>query len=158
MAWLGTLLWVLPILRMSRAWLTLYRAEIRHIHGAAPSLAASLAGFSAALLFGILHAAGVLLPSDGAHAFILAFLFPLVTGAVSQLLPVWLKPGLQTPWHGQIRQRLQWGGGIRGLMFLGGGLFLACGWHGGMILAVAALALFMAQLIGAARPPLYRDD
>lgn len=151
LAWLGTLMWALPVLRLGRAWLALYRAEIRHVHGASPALAAALAGFSAALLFGVLHAAGVVSPSDGAHAFILAFLFPLVTGAVSQLLPVWLKPGLQTAWHGQIRQRLQWGGGVRGLMFLGGGLLLAGGWRGGMILAVAALALFLLQLIGAAR-------
>lgn len=156
LAWLGTLLWALPVWRLGRAWFTLFRAEIRHVHGAAPSLSAALAGFSAALLFGILHAAGVLRPSDSAHAFILAFLFPLVTGAVSQLLPVWLKPGLQTAWHGQIRQRLQWGGGMRGLMFLGGGLLLAGGWRGGMILAVAALALFLLQLVGATKTLLNR--
>ncbi len=156
LAWLGTLLWALPVLRLGLAWLTLYRAEIRHIHGAAPSLAAALAGFFGALLFGVLHAAGVLLPSNSAHAFILAFLFPLVTGAVSQLLPVWLKPGPQAIWHEEIRQRLQWGGGIRGLMFLGGGLLLACGWRGGMILSVAALALFLLQLIGAGKALLNR--
>ena len=158
LAWLGTMLWALPVLRLGRAWITLYRAEIRHVHGTAPSLAAALAGFFATLLFGTLHAAGLVRPTDSAHAFILAFLFPLVTGAVSQLLPVWLKPGLQTDWHGQIRQRLQWGGGIRGLMFLGGGLFLASGWRGGMILAVAALALFLLQLIGTAKTLLSRGD
>ena len=158
LVWLGTLLWTLPVLRLGRAWLALYHAEIRHVHGAAPALAAALAGFFATLLFGILHAAGVLRPSDSAHAFILAFLFPLVTGAVSQLLPVWLRPGPQTVWHEQIRQRLQWGGGIRGLMFLGGGLLLASGWRGGMILAVAALALFLLQLIGAAKLLLNRGD
>ncbi len=158
LAWLGTLLWTLPVLRLGRAWLTLYRAEIRHVHGAAPSLAAALAGFAAALLLGVLHAASVLRPSDGAHAFILAFLFPLVTGAVSQLLPVWLKPGPQNAWHEQIRQRLQWGGGIRGLMFLGGGLLLAGSWRGGMLLAVAALALFLLQLISAANTLYNRGD
>lgn len=158
LAWLGALLWALPVWRLGRAWLTLYRVEIRQFHGAAPSLAAALAGFSAALLFGVLHAAGVLRPGDGAHAFILAFLFPLVTGAVSQLLPVWLKPGVQTAWHGQIRQRLQWGGGIRGLMFLGGGLLLADGWRGGMALAMAALVLFLAQLTGAAGNRLNRGN
>lgn len=158
LAWLGTLLWALPVLRLGRSWFRLYRAEIWQIHGAAPSLAAALAGFFVTLLFGVLHAGGVVRPSDSAHAFILAFLFPLVTGAVSQLLPVWLKPGPQTAWHGQTRQRLQWGGGIRGLMFLGGGLFIACGWRGGMSLAVAALVLFLAQLIGAAKTLLNRDD
>ncbi|BAN34313.1 hypothetical protein SCD_n00464 [Sulfuricella denitrificans skB26] len=158
LAWVGTLLWALPVLRLGQAWLKLYRAEIRHIHGAAPSFATALAGFVAALLFGVLHTTGALLPSDSAHAFILAFLFPLVTGAISQLLPVWLKPGPQNVWHEQMRQRLQWGGGIRGLLFLGGGLLLAGGWRGGMILAVAALVLFLLQLIGAARIRLKRYD
>jgi len=158
LAWLGTLLWVLPILRLGQAWLRLYRTEIRQLHGVAPVLAVALAGFFATLLFGVLHAVGVLLPIDSAHAFILAFLFPLVTGAVSQLLPVWLKPGPQTVWHGQIRQRLQWGGGIRGLMFFGGGLFLAGGWRGGMILAVVALVLFLVQLISTAKTLLNWSD
>jgi len=158
LAWLGTLLWVLPILRLGQAWLRLYRTEIRQLHGVAPVLAVALDGFFATLLFGVLHAVGVLLPIDSAHAFILAFLFPLVTGAVSQLLPVWLKPGPQTVWHGQIRQRLQWGGGIRGLMFFGGGLFLAGGWRGGMILAVVALVLFLVQLISTAKTLLNWSD
>ena len=158
LAWLGTLLWALPVLRLGRAWFALFRAEIRQLHGTAPSLAAALAGFTAALLLGILHAAGVLRPSDSGHAFVLAFLFPLVTGAVSQLLPVWLKPGPQTAWHDRIRQRLQWSGGIRGLLFLGGGLLIAGGWRGGMILAVAALTLFLLQLIGAAKTGLNPDD
>lgn len=158
LAWLGTLLWVLPVLRLGQAWIKLYRAEILHIHGAAPSLAVALAGFAAALLLGTLHATGITLPSDSAHAFTLAFLFPLVTGAVSQLLPVWLQPGPQIAWHGQVRQRLQWGGGMRGLMFLGGGLLLAGGWRGGMMLAVAALALFLLQLIGAAKTLLNWGD
>jgi len=52
----------------------------------------------------------------------------------------------------------QWGGGIRGLMFLGGGLLLASGWRGGMILAVAALALFLLQLIGVGKILLNRGD
>lgn len=152
LAWLGTLLWLLPIGRTGRAWLTLYRTEIWYIHGAVPTLAAALVGFFAALLFGVLHAIGVLRPSDSAHAFILAFLFPLVTGAVSQLLPVWRKPGLQTAWHAKIRQRLQWGGGIRGLLFLGGGVLLAIGWRGGMVFAVVALMLFLLQLLSVAKP------
>ena len=158
LAWLGTLLWALPVLRLGQAWITLYRTEIGHLHGAAPSLAAALVGFSVALLLGLLHAVGELLPSNSAHAFILAFLFPLVTGAVSQLLPVWLKPGPQNVWHGQIRQRLQWGGGVRSLMFLGGGLLLAIGWRGGMVLAVAALAVFLLQIIGAAKALLSRGN
>lgn len=150
LAWAGVLLWAVPLVRLARAWLALYRNEIRSLHGAAPALAAALAGFAATLASGAMHAGGWLSSTNTAHAFILGFLFPLVTGAVSQLLPVWLHPGPQTPWHAQARQRLGWLGGIRGLLFLSGGSLLMLGWHGGIWLATAALAMFILQLVLAA--------
>ena len=156
LAWLGAALWLPPLARLIGAWLKLYGGKIWRRHGAAPALAAALAGFAAALLFGLLHGAGRLNTTDTAHAFILGFLLPLVTGAVSQLLPVWLQPGPQTAWHGQLRQRLQWGGGLRGLLFFCGGLLLALGWRAGLLLAGAALAMFLLQLVGAARIALNR--
>ena len=146
LAWLGAMLWAVPLIHLGKAWLALYLNEIRHLHGAVPSLAAALAGFAAALLFGALHAGGLLGSTNTAHAFILAFLFPLVTGAVSQLLPVWLRPGQQTTWHAQIRQNLTWAGGIRGMLFLTGGLTLGLGWRNGIWLAIAALIVFLFQL------------
>lgn len=142
----GALLWMLPLLRLSKAWLSLYFQEIRQLHGATSSLAAALAGFIAALLFGLLHADGILSPTDTAHAFILAFLFPLVTGAVSQLFPIWARPGMQTAWHAQVRQRLGAGGGYRALLFLAGGILLGLGWRGGLVLSIAALLAFLLQL------------
>ena len=146
LAYLGALLWMVPLIRLGKAWLTLYFREIRQPHGAASSLAAALAGFVVVLLFGVLHAGGILNPTDTAHAFILAFLFPLVTGAVSQLLPIWARPGTQTAWHAQARQRLGAGGGYRALLFLAGGILLGLGWRGGLVLSIAALAAFLLQL------------
>ena len=151
LAWLGTVMWAVPLTRLGKAWFVLYAGEIRHLHGAAPSLAAALAGFAAALLFGALHAGGVLGATGTAHAFILAFLFPLVTGAASQLLPVWIRPGPQTAWHAQTRQKLGLGGGLRGMLFLAGGILLGLGWRSGLLLAVAALIAFLVQLVFAAR-------
>lgn len=147
----GALLWMLPLISLSKAWLTLYSREILQLHGATSSLAAALAGFAAALLFGLLHADGILSPTDTAHAFILAFLFPLVTGAVSQLFPIWARPGMQTAWHTQVRQRLGAGGGYRALLFLAGGILLGLGWRGGLVLSVAALIAFLLQLAATAR-------
>lgn len=158
LAWLGAALWALPIVNLSRAWLNLYGGEIWRRHGAAPSLAAALAGFAAALLLGGLHAAGLLNTTDNAHAFTLSFLFPLVTGAVSQLLPVWVRPGPQTAWHAQVRQRLGWGGGVRGALFFAGGLLLALGWRGGLALAIGALAAFVLQLASLGKIPLKLGD
>jgi len=130
---------------------------MRQWHGALPSLAVALIGFAATLLFGVLHAGGILGTTGTAHAFILAFLFPLVTGAASQLLPVWARPGPQTPWHAQTRQKLGLGGGIRGLLFLAGGILLGLGWRGGLLLAMAALSAFLVQLTLAARTRPDRD-
>lgn len=146
LAYLGALLWMVPLVRLGKAWSALYIQEISRLHGAASSLAAALAGFIAALIFGALHAVGILSSTDTAHAFILAFLFPLVTGAASQLLPVWSRPGLQTPWHAQARQRLGAAGSLRALLFLAGGALLATGWRGGLLFSVAALAAFLLQL------------
>ena len=151
LAYLGALLWLVPLARLGKAWLTLYFREISQLHGASSSLAAALAGFIAALIFGALHAGGILGPTDTAHAFILAFLFPLVTGAVSQLLPIWARPGMQTAWHAQVRQRLGAGGGFRALLFLAGGILLGLGWREGLALSVAALLAFLLQLASTAR-------
>jgi hypothetical protein len=146
LAYVGALLWLVPLAHLGKAWLSLYFQEIRQLQGAASSLAAAVAGFIAALLFGLLHADGVLNSTDSAHAFILAFLFPLVTGAVTQLFPIWARPGIQTRWHMEVRQRLGAGGGYRAMLFLSGGLLLGLGWRGGMFLSVLALAVFLVQL------------
>jgi len=151
LAWLGAMLWAVPLTNLGKAWFALYINEIRRLHGAAPSLAAALAGFAAALLFGALHAGGLLSSTNTAHAFILAFLFPLVTGAVSQLLPVWLRPGQQTAWHALTRQKLVHTGGIRGMLFLAGGVLIGLGWHNGIWLAAAALFAFLFKLTLAAK-------
>ncbi len=146
LAYFGALLWAVPLLRLGRAWLSLYVQDILRLHGAAPSLGAALAGFATVLFFGMLHAGGILNATNTAHAFILAFLFPLVTGAVSQLFPIWARPGAQTGWHARACERLGAAGGIRALLFLEGGMLLGLGWRGGLGLAIAALAAFLLQL------------
>jgi len=157
LSWLGTFLWAAPLFHLGRAWFVLYFREIRQLHGAAPSLAAALAGFATALIFGALHAGGVLKTTDTAHAFILAFLFPLVSGAASQLLPVWARPGPQVAWHARIRQRLGFAGGLRGALFVVGGFLLGTGWRGGWLPAMAALAAFLLLLASTTKIMLNRD-
>ena len=158
LAWLGAAMWAIPLIRLGKAWLALYTGEIRRFHGSTPSLAVALTGFAAALLFGTLHAGGILSSTNTAHAFILAFLFPLVTGAASQLLPVWVRPGPQTTWHAQIRQKLGLAGGFRGVLFLAGGLLVGLGWQGGLLPAMAALIAFLVQFALASRRMLERDN
>lgn len=149
LAWAGLALWSVPLYRMLATWLKLYPTEIFSWHGAVPPLAAAPCGLGLALLAGALQGTGHISASGAGHAFILAFLLPLVTGAVSQLLPLWLRPGAQTPWHGEMRQRLGRWSGIRILLFAGGGLAATLGWRTGILLAAIGLAWFIAQLLAA---------
>jgi hypothetical protein len=149
LSWGGLALWLFPLGRLLARWFALYREEIFAWHGAAPALAAATLGLGLALLAGALHALGVVSSGGTGHAFVLAFLLPLVTGAVSQLLPVWLHPGAQTPWHEEMRLRLGRWGGARALLFLGGALLAAADVTFGLALAGVALLLFMAQLLAA---------
>ncbi|MFA7240002.1 MAG: hypothetical protein WC091_07810 [Sulfuricellaceae bacterium] len=155
LGWAGLALWSFPLHRLLAAWLKRYRNEIFNRHGATPSLAVAPFGFALSLLFGALQGSGamqgsgVILTGGVAHVFVFAFLLPLVTGAASQLLPIWLRPGAQTPWHGEMRRKLGRWGGIRALLFLGGGIAVAVGWRVGIASAALGLALFIAQLLAA---------
>ncbi len=146
LVYMGIVLWAIPLARLGSAWISLYFREIFKINGAASSLAAAYAGFCATLLFGVLHARGILNSADATLAFILVFLLPLVTGAVSQLLPVWIRPGMQSDWHAQVRQKLGAGGAYRAMLFLLGGLSVGLGWRGGLLLSIVALIAFLLQL------------
>jgi len=146
-AYLGALLLCVPVVLLGTAWLVRFPAEILRPHGAAPSLALALAGLLALLSFGALHAPRRLDGGDAVFGFFLAFLLPLVTGAVSQLLPLWLRPGVQTDWHRAARDRLGRFAVLRGLTFNVAGWLVAFGWPPGAWLAAVALAVFVAQAL-----------
>lgn len=151
LAYMGLLLWSVPLLQMGRAWLARYARGIFQRNGAASSLAAAYAGLCVTFLFGALHAHGLLNSAHATLAFILIFLLPLVTGAVSQLLPVWIRSGVQSDWHEQVRRKLGAGGAYRAMLFLLGGVLVGLGWRGGLLLSIAALFSFVWQLIAAMR-------
>ncbi|MDD5364566.1 MAG: hypothetical protein PHR30_04440 [Gallionellaceae bacterium] len=112
LVWLGLAGWAWPLARLALAWVRLYGRNIARLHGGEPMLAAALAGFVCALLGawqGLEQPLVVFLPG---------FLFPLVSGAAAQLSPVWLRPGLATPWHAASRLALNRHGGLRALLFL----------------------------------------
>lgn len=146
LAWLGVALWLVPLFRLLVAWGHGNRQRIVVWHGVPPSLAAAGVGFALALLLGPLHGVGWIAAQDAAHGFIAGFLLPLVTGAVSQLLPLWLRPGVQNAWHESVRAALGKWGGLRGLLFACGGLTVTLGWRSGWLLIGAGMALFLIQL------------
>jgi hypothetical protein len=106
-----------------------------------------LFGFAALLVAGIGHASGHLSAAAAIFGFVFAFLLPLVTGAVSQLLSLWLKPGAQTQWHRDARATLCRFGGLRGLAFVAAGSSVALDWRAATWLAAIALILFVGQLL-----------
>lgn len=149
-AYPGALLLFVPVALLGTAWLARFPGEILRLHGAAPSLALALSGLLALMSLGALHAQRRLEGSDAVLGFLLAFLLPLVTGAVSQLLPVWLKPGVQSEWHRIARERLGRFAVLRGLTFVVAGWLVASGWRPGAWLAVVGLAVFVAQALSVA--------
>jgi hypothetical protein len=146
LAWIGLALLLIPIARLGAAWWRLYRSAMFSRHGAAPPLAASLAGFTILLAAGALQAGGFPTAGNAAFAFVLLFLLPLVTGAAAALLPVLLRPGVQTAWHAGFRARAGRHGGLRAALFLLGGIAFALGREEGVVLSLVALVLFAAQL------------
>lgn len=124
LALLGTVLYAVAIIRMLHAWLARFEKALVQAHGAAPSLAAAALGLFGLLILGIAHGFGWLPARPAVAGFVIAFLLPLVSGAAAHLLPTWLKPGAQSPWHQVLRTRLCRWGGIRGLLLLLLGLLI----------------------------------
>lgn len=86
--------------------------------GVTASLLAAAGGLVLTLAAGIAHGAGLMAPRPTLLAWLLGFLLPLVSGALSQLLPVWRWPGPQVPARLEMRRRLATGGKWRALLFL----------------------------------------
>ncbi|MHB1213563.1 MAG: hypothetical protein ACYCY9_01120 [Thiobacillus sp.] len=153
LAWIGGAVWAVPLLRLGTRWLRLYRTEILALHGAAPLLAAALAGLALSMMLGAaapitvapLTVAGWVRPTEPALVFVSGFMLPLVSGAASQLLPVWLRPGVQRSWHSELRDRLGRYGGIRAALFCLGGIAAGTGHEWGLLLGAATLIGFLLQ-------------
>ena len=135
--------------RVGVSWLRRYGWRTLIKDGASAALTAALCGFLLMLVLGVLHGLGLIGGKDAVAAFMVAFLMPLVTGALSQLLPVWRYPGRRLPVRDQMRERLIRGGAIRATLFLGGGVLLAFGRFEGLWLTAAGLLLFLSVIIRA---------
>lgn len=152
LSWIGVTLLAIPIFLTFKSWIQLYARDIFKIHGAAPTLMAALCGYVTALIIGSIHAY-YQVQLNPVATFIIAFLMPLVTGAVSYLLPIWLHPGQQTFWHISARKYLGFGGGLRALILLTGGIIVGLGnvvvWYFAVFgigtFAIQTLTLFIHQ-------------
>lgn len=155
-SFLGLALWLWPLLRLAAAWWRHFRPELLSAHGAPASLGWALLGLIVLSLLGPGHGLGSPSPLDGGRAilgFVLACLLPLVTGAVSQLLPVWLRPGRQDAWHGEQRRRLGRYAGLRAGLFFTAGFLVVLGWRPAALLVIPALSQFIGVLLATRAKP-----
>lgn len=116
--------------------------------GAAASLCAALAGLLLVLVAGTAHGTGIIAARPSIIVWVVGFLLPLVTGALSQLLPVWRWPGPAIPARALMRSRLAATGRWRGLLFIvGAAALLANSVALGGVLAASGLLLFVLGII-----------
>ena len=143
LAGLGLLMWMPPLTTLILATLR----QHRQLRGAATALVGALFGFALVLFSGLLHGLGLLAPRQSVMLFFFMFLLPLVTGAVSYLLPLWLQPGASNDWTTRVRGQLARGSLLRALMFPACGMLLLAeaGWA--VYPAVATLAVFVGQIL-----------
>lgn len=148
----GALLMTWALLRNFSAWRRVFTIRSIVGDGATAPLAVASAGFVLLLWLGIAHGVGAIAARPALAAYVALFLLPLVTGALTQLLPVWRHPGRDTSQRRQLRQRLAFGGRWRALLFLVGGSLLAfdvdAGWPG-WLFTVLGLLLFVGGLMRA---------
>ncbi|MFA7270904.1 MAG: hypothetical protein WC073_16325 [Sterolibacterium sp.] len=155
-ALMGAAMYLIAPLRMGIHWCNGCGRRIASLNGATPSLLLSCIGLVGLVLAGVGHMLGFLPGRDASPGYIVAFLLPLVSGAVTQLLPVWLRPGSQREWHEQLRGRLGRLAGLRALLMVSGGFAFSLGWHAGLWVGLAGLLLFAIVAVSALLEPSIR--
>lgn len=150
--WPGLLCWLWPLVRLGKSWLSLYRKSPQHWNANSTAIAGALPGLLIIFILGAAHASNLVSTIHASLAYVLAFLLPLVTGAASYLIPLWIRPGMQTEWHTRTRLHLAQFGLFRLVLFIAAGIFITLeslewGWG----LAGIALGLFLIQLHGLTR-------
>lgn len=148
----GAALVMVAILGLVGHWIRRFGLRSLLDDGVTASLLSALLGFTLMLSGGVAHGAGLLPGRPTLFGWAIAFLLPLVTGALSQLLPVWRWPGPQIPARTEMRRRLAASGRLRAALFLLGGM-AAIGAQARLaaILAGVAMALFVSGLLQAVR-------
>ena len=148
----GAALFLTAALGLAGQWIRRFGFRKLLADGVAASALAALAGLLLTLTAGVVHGAGLSAARPTLLAWGVGFLLPLVSGALSQLLPVWRWPGPQIPARAIMRHRLAATGIWRSLLWLAAAVALLAGLDGlaGGLLA-AGMLLFFAGLLQAVR-------
>ena len=144
----GAALVLVAALGLIAQWLRRFGLKALVADGVAASLAAAVLGLVLSLLAGVAHGTGLIAARPGLFAWGAGFLLPLITGALSQLLPVWRWPGPQTPARQAMRRALAATGSWRAALFLAGAIALLGGCETlGAACVAAGLLLFGVGLV-----------
>lgn len=143
----GALVLVGVVIHTLAGWLKTLGAGRIINDGAAVALFGAGLGLLAVIASGLVHGLGGMPGRPAVTGFFALFLLPLVTGALSQLLPVWRFPGPATPPRAQLRAALVRFGLLRTALFLTGGGLLTAGVAAGAMLLAAGVALFAGVLV-----------
>lgn len=118
--------------------------------GSASVLVAAVAGWIVLMAGGVAHGVGSGF-ADGRvaiAAYVGGFLFPLVSGALTQLLPVWRYPGPVTPARVRLRAVLAAGGAWRAGLFFSGAIAMSLGFVlPGAVCVLLAVGWFVANVL-----------
>jgi len=142
-ALIGLLLLAFPLLTLARAMIVQQWHGIHKLHGAAPALGIALVGFLTCLLVSGVHIHGLLSGSNLALLFILIFILPLVTGAGSHLIPLWMPAKTGGISEKRSRQTLGRYSALRCATFFASGILLIAGYALYYLPALAALLHFL---------------
>ncbi|MDP3537286.1 MAG: hypothetical protein Q8S26_01135 [Azonexus sp.] len=148
----GTALVLVAALGLVGQWVRRFGLKRLLADGVTASLLAAVAGLLLSLAAGVAHGARLISAQPTLLAWGVGFLLPLVTGALSQLLPVWRWPGPQIPARALMRQKLTASGTWRAGLFLTAAVALVAENYvlGGLLL-VFGLLLFGIALLQAVR-------
>lgn len=142
----GVLLWLGPAIGLVQV-LPACRERWLKLHTASTALGAAAFGWLVLLAAGVPHAVGYV-DTDVMFALLMfGFLFPLVTGATSYLLPVWRWPGRPAAVHAAMRERLVRFSGVRVGAFWSSAAAAVAGYELAFLPAALALAAYLLQVV-----------
>jgi len=148
----GAALILVAALGLLGQWIRRFGLKVLISDGVSASLLTATLGLLMTMVAGVVHGAGMMLTRPGLLAWGVGFLLPLVSGALSQLLPVWRWPGPVIPERLEMRKILASNGRWRsGLWLVSAGALLAGYDLLAGVLLTTGLVLFVFSLLQAVR-------
>ena len=148
----GAALILVAALGLLGQWIRRFGLKVLISDGVSASLLTATLGLLMTMIAGVVHGAGMMPARPGLLAWGVGFLLPLVSGALSQLLPVWRWPGPVIPERLEMRKILARNGRWRSCLWLisAGALLAGYDLLAGVLLATG-LGLFVFSLLQAVR-------